>query len=66
MSDDRVEIDVEEVRRTADAILVKDADDIEHWIPLSQCCILSESIFDPGGPVVISMPEWLAIKEGLV
>ena len=66
MSDDRVEIYAEEVRRTDDAILVKDADDKEHWLPLSQCFILEESIIDPGGTVLISIPEWLAIKEEFV
>ena len=65
MSDDRVEIDVEEVRRTANAILVKDADDIEHWLPLSQIDILEGEVFGEG-LIKIEVPEWLAIKEEFV
>ena len=66
MSDDRVEIDVEEVRRTVFAMLVKDADDTEHWLPLSQVVTLEENFHGSILNLKISIPEWLAIKEGLV
>ena len=65
MSKPRVEIDVQEVRKTDAAILVRDADDHEIWLPLSQVVILEED-FLPGGSMKLLIPEWLAIKKGLV
>ena len=65
MSKERVEVDVEEIRRTDAAILVSDADDKQIWLPLSQVVILEED-FLPGGSMKLLIPEWLAIKNGLV
>ena len=65
MNDSRVEVDVEEIRRTDAAILVRDADDKQIWLPLSQVVILEED-FLPGGSMKLLIPEWLAIEKGLV
>ena len=65
MRDERVEVDVEEIRRTDAAILVADADDNQIGLPLSQVVILEEDVF-PGGLIKLSIPEWLAIEKGLV
>ena len=64
MSSTKVEIDVDEIRRTDAAILVADADDNQKWLPLSQVVILEED-FLPGGSMKLLIPEWLAIKKGL-
>lgn len=63
-STERVEVDVEEVKRTDEAILVEDSEGQKHWLPLSQVVILEEE-FTPG-PMKLSIPEWLAIEKGLV
>ena len=65
MSSTKIEVDVEEIRRTDAAILVADADDKQIWLPLSQVVILEEDVF-PGGLIKLSIPEWLAIEKGLV
>ena len=65
MNDSRVEIDVEKRGETKDAILVRDADDKQIWLPLSQVVILEED-FLPGGSMKLLIPEWLAIEKGLV
>ena len=64
MSDERVEIDVEKIRSTEAAILVRDADDREVWLPLSRVEILEQNY--AGDQVKLLIPEWLAIKKGLV
>lgn len=64
MSDDWVEIDVEEIRRTEQAILVRDADDKEVWLPVSQAGILEESFAT--GLLKLSIPVWLATEKGLI
>ena len=65
---DKVEIDVVMVARTNQAILIMDSDDKKYWLPLSQVNILEEEDVDAGEePIVkLEVPEWLAIKEGLV
>lgn len=65
MSDFRVEVDVQEIRRTKSAILVLDADDREVWLPLSQVAILEEDLL-PGGVMKLLIPEWLAMKTRLI
>ena len=64
MSAARVEIDVEKIRATEAAILVRDADDNQIWLPLSQVEILEQNF--AGDQVKLLIPEWLAIKKGLV
>ena len=64
MSDSRVEIDVEKIRATEAAILVRDADDNQIWLPLSQVEILEQNF--AGDQVKLSIPEWVAIEKGLV
>lgn len=32
------------------------------WLPLSEC----EMVKKPGGSVVVTMPEWLALSKGLI
>ena len=69
MSKDRmVEIDAIKVARTKSAILILDSNDQQRWLPLSQVNILEEEDVDAGEePIVkLEIPEWLAIKEGLV
>ena len=68
MSDELVEIDAVLVARTSLAILILDADDNKHWLPLSQIEILEEEDVDAGEePIVkLEIPEWLAISKGLV
>ena len=68
MSYELVEIDAEEVRRTIAAILIKDADGRKHWLPLSQIEILEEEDVDSNEEPLVKfmIPEWLAIKHGLV
>ena len=65
MSNYLVEIDVEEVRRTEKAILVRDADDKEIWLPLIQIEITQGG--DLGKEILkIEIPKWLATDKGLV
>ena len=64
MSATKVEIDVEKIRATEAAILVRDADDNQLWLPLSQVEILEQNF--SGDQVKLLIPEWLAIKKGLV
>ena len=63
-----VEINAVQMARTKGAILILDENDKEHWLPLSQVKILEEEDVDAGEePIVkLEIPEWLAIKEGLV
>ena len=64
MSAAKVEIDVEKIRATEAAILVRDADDREVWLPLSQVEILEQNW--AGDQVKLLIPEWLAIEKWLV
>jgi hypothetical protein len=63
-----VEIECTLVRKTDDALLVKDASlrdpGREIWIPRSQVHLFQESFV--GDEITIHIPEWLAIKEDLV
>ena len=63
-----VEIDAVQMARTKGAILILDENDQQHWLPLSQIKILEDEDVDDGEePLVkLEVPEWLAIKEGLV
>ena len=67
-SDEMVEISAILVSRTHAAVLIQDADDKQHWLPLSQVEILEEKAVDAGEePLVkLGVPEWLAIRKGLV
>ena len=64
MKSEKVEVDVEKIRSTEAAILVRDADDRGVWLPLSQVEILEQNF--AGDQVKLLIPEWLAIKQGLV
>lgn len=55
---DLVDIDVDLVRQTENAFLVKDDKDKEHWLPKSQV--------EHNGGTSFTMPEWLAVDRGLV
>jgi hypothetical protein len=60
MSDEMVEIFFEELEHeTVDAWLIVTADGDKVWLPKSQC-ELDENDSS------VEVPEWLAIKEGLV
>jgi hypothetical protein len=64
-NNDPVEINGVFMGGTGNAILLEDADGKEHWLPRSQI------EFDPDDPdkfdpITVTMPEWLAEKEGLV
>ena len=57
---EKLEVDFEGlVHQTPDAWLILTADDEQVWLPKSQCEL------DEDGKVV-KVPEWLAIKKGLV
>lgn len=62
----RVEVTIDIVHKTDDAVLVCDADDNEVWIPYS---LMDEDeddfkIGDEG--VELNVAEWFATKEGLI
>jgi len=60
-------IDVEDltfVRSTDAAILVRDPDESEIWLPQSQ--IEWPEDVDRGDILTVTMPEWLAIDKGLI
>ena len=50
------------IRTTQKAILVRDADDQEFWLPLSQVRTLEEDLHNK--QMKLSIPEWLAIEKG--
>ena len=58
---DRIDIDVYIKHKTDAAILVRDEDDVEHWLPK----VLIEYEGDVGDTTTVDMPEWLAIEKGL-
>lgn len=60
---DWCEVDVFFVRETDSAILVRDADDVEHWLPMSQVHSVDGA---PGSHVTLELPEWLATDRGLI
>lgn len=55
-------IDVEILHETANAYLVEDAGN-EVWIPKSQ---VKEIEFYKDGSASMTIPEWLAVREGLI
>ena len=58
------EVDVEILSETELAFLVSDGD-ITTWVPKSQV-VNSKHNLRVGGLVTVEIPEWLAIKKGLV
>ena len=66
-----VEVEVEILDDTDGAYLVRlDEDSEEEWIPKSQILDVIEEVVEPDtGEIVmmtLELPEWLAIKKGLV
>jgi hypothetical protein len=62
-------IDVEDltvVRSSGAAILVKDPDGNEVWLPRSQIEWPEEEVSEPGDIIIVAMPEWLAEAKGLI
>lgn len=58
--------DVTYVHQTDSAILVKDADDVEIWLPLSKIDYDGDlDIVRPGQLMMIEVPDWLALEKGL-
>lgn len=55
------DIDVDLVAETEKALLVRDADGKEAWLPKS---LLGDWTGKVGGPAVVEMPQWLAEREG--
>ena len=58
-----VEVDVEYVRQTEMAVLFKTEDENEVWIPKSQ---IKDKAKTPHGTFCITIPEWLANKNGMI
>ena len=63
-----VEIDAILVARTDLALGILDENDKQHWLPLSQIEILEEEDVDAGEEPLVKfkVPEWLAIRAGLI
>jgi hypothetical protein len=62
---DLVDITMKKLAETGKAILVSDTDHGEGvWLPLSQCEV--SKVKGKSQYVVITMPEWLALKNGLI
>ena len=55
-----IEIAVEVIARTKNALLVTSDGVSEDWIPRSQ---ISDYVGDEDSPETIFIPEWLAIKK---
>lgn len=52
---------------TAKAYLLYEVDAEEHWLPMSQVTVEPTGRQHEGHDIVeVSIPEWLAIKRGLV
>lgn len=64
MSDSTVELDLEVIAETDEAIMVRDGDGTQAWLPKSQ--IQQPEGYENCQCQTIEVPEWLAIKEGLV
>lgn len=62
MKSNLIDLLVEEVHRTASAILVTDGGP-EVWLPLSQIEVRET---DKADIVEITLPEWLALDKGLI
>lgn len=64
MSREMIDIDVEIVARTERAVLAHTGNKEEAaWLPLSQIEVASSGF---EGIHTVTLPEWLAVKEGLV
>ena len=63
-SDQLIEIEMQMHSHTQKAILVSDDgnDDNAVWLPVSQIQTRSKG----GARMIVTMPEWLAMKEGLI
>lgn len=59
-----IPIDVVYLRETDRAVLVETEDGEEVWLPLSQIGEFGEP--EPEQLVRIDVPEWLALKSGLI
>lgn len=59
-----VDISVYILVTTNNAILVRDGDDTEAWLPKSQIRYDETGATGPG-PYNVTVPEWLAIDKGL-
>lgn len=66
-NDDPVEINCTYVRHTStrNQIAIVDADDKEHFLPVSKIMLDPEEP-DEGDDITVTMPEWLAENEGLI
>ncbi len=64
MKSDLIDISVFLHHETQGAVLVSDDGELQKakWIPKSQCEIERQ----PGGTVILTLPEWLAIEKELV
>ena len=63
MSNKKIEITVFVKYQTAGAILVHNLNSVEVWIPKSQIEADGEI---KEGKIEIEIPEWLALKNGLI
>lgn len=73
-----VTVDMERMHSAGLSFYVRDADGRQHLLPISQCTVLDgdgeeadDSVgmlleLERGESVDISMPEWLATREGLI
>lgn len=64
-NDDPVEVNMTYLRPAGGATVLEDADGKEHLLPRSQVELDPEDP-DQYDPVTVTMPEWLAVREGLV
>jgi hypothetical protein len=64
MKSDLIDISVFLHHETQGAVLVSDDGKLQKakWIPKSQCEIERQ----PGGTVILTLPEWLAVEKELV
>ena len=63
-NDDPLEVNGTFHAGTGNAVLIEDANAKKHWLPRSQITMDPENP-DQYDPVTITLPEWLADKEGL-
>lgn len=65
VTDDLVTVNATFLAMGPQSFRVEDADGEKHWLPRRECT-LDPARPDPQDNVTISLPEWLAVKEGLV
>ena len=63
MNDETCEITVDLIHETDSAVLVKDCDDVQHWLPKSKIVWIDGEM---GGSVTLELPVWLATERGLI